>query len=363
MAEDWAIDVKKYVPDADDKVIAKIVSYCGIALRKRDSSLVSFTDPKETGRVRDNYCRKKLGLTESDAEVDAAIAAVGKRMKGDSTRNRVTVYYLLAEAYGKLGLFGGAAAAAAPVVAVPVAAKPVVATPVAAEPVVATPVAASAGAAGAAAALMSSTPAAASIDDAEPVAAAHVAASGSGSSGMGGTIFAVLGGILLIMLIGAVIGSLYGSGRNTNRQPELPAYAGTPSTTAPAASSAAPVAIPEGSGVTAQVLDGMPKVSVYFDTGKTAIAPDFATVAAPVKAWIDANPADRLAVSGFNDPTGNAAANAELSKNRAKAVAAALAGIGIAAERIDLVKPPATTATDIDLSQARRVEIVVTPGG
>lgn len=37
---DWGSDVKRYVPDADDRVIAKIVSYCGIALRTRDASLV-----------------------------------------------------------------------------------------------------------------------------------------------------------------------------------------------------------------------------------------------------------------------------------------------------------------------------------
>jgi hypothetical protein len=62
MAEDWSIDVKKYVPDADDKVIAAIVRYCGIALQNRDSSLVSFTDKAETDRVRENYCKKKLCL-------------------------------------------------------------------------------------------------------------------------------------------------------------------------------------------------------------------------------------------------------------------------------------------------------------
>ena len=47
MAEDWAADVRKYAPDADDKVISGIVRYCGIALQKRDSSLVSFSDKEE----------------------------------------------------------------------------------------------------------------------------------------------------------------------------------------------------------------------------------------------------------------------------------------------------------------------------
>ena len=37
MAESWAADVKKYVPDANDKAISGIVKYCGIALQNRDS--------------------------------------------------------------------------------------------------------------------------------------------------------------------------------------------------------------------------------------------------------------------------------------------------------------------------------------
>ena len=36
MAENWAADVKKYVPNADEKVIGGIVKYCGIALQKRE---------------------------------------------------------------------------------------------------------------------------------------------------------------------------------------------------------------------------------------------------------------------------------------------------------------------------------------
>ncbi len=105
MAEDWAADVKKYASNADDKAIAGIVRYCGIALQKRDSSLVSFSDKAEVARVRDNFLKKKLGLTNADAELDQAIASVADKMKVDRTKNRVTVYYLLAEHYGKLSVF------------------------------------------------------------------------------------------------------------------------------------------------------------------------------------------------------------------------------------------------------------------
>ena len=61
MAENWSADVKKYVPDANEKAIAGIVKYCGIALQKRDSSLVSFTDKDEVARVRNNFLKKNSG--------------------------------------------------------------------------------------------------------------------------------------------------------------------------------------------------------------------------------------------------------------------------------------------------------------
>jgi 3-dehydroquinate synthetase len=105
MAEDWAADVKKYVANTDEKAIAGIVRYCGIALQRRDSSLVSFADKEEMARVRDNFLKKKLGLTNSDAELDTAINTISEKMKGDRTKNRVTVYYLLAEHFGKLSSF------------------------------------------------------------------------------------------------------------------------------------------------------------------------------------------------------------------------------------------------------------------
>jgi Protein of unknown function (DUF2853) len=105
MAENWSADVKKYVPDANEKAIAGIVKYCGIALQKRDSSLVSFTDKDEVARVRNNFLKKKLGLTNPDPELDKAIMLAADRMKGDHTKNRVTVYYLLADHFGKLSMF------------------------------------------------------------------------------------------------------------------------------------------------------------------------------------------------------------------------------------------------------------------
>lgn len=102
---DWAADVKKFAPDADDTVIAGIIRHLGIALRTADASLLSFTDETETTRVREGFLKKKLALTDDDATLDAAIAAVGQKMKGGHRHHRVTAYYLLAEHFGKLDLF------------------------------------------------------------------------------------------------------------------------------------------------------------------------------------------------------------------------------------------------------------------
>jgi outer membrane protein OmpA-like peptidoglycan-associated protein len=346
MAEDWSIDVRKYAPDADSGVIAAIVRYCGIALQSRDSSLVAFSDKTETDRVRENYLKKKLGLTEPDETLDSAIAAVGERMKGDPTKNRVTVYYLLAEHFGKLGLFGAADATG--------------------DGVAGAAALGAAGLAGGAALGAASTPTPDPVvRSVPPVTPASTPAYGLAdvpepSSGIGRW----LPWLLLAAGVVALLWYLFG-----HRPAEAPPTA-TVEATAPAApadeasplptpTTEAVAAIPEGAGVTTEMRNGKPAVLVYFDTGKAEVAPAFGPAAVALKTYLDANPGSRVAVSGFNDKTGNAALNAELSKNRAKAVKAALVASNIPEDVIDLEKPADTTDTATSDAQARRVEVVI----
>jgi hypothetical protein len=295
MAEDWALDVKKYAPDADDGVIAAIVRYCGIALRSKDASLVSFTDSVETDRVRENYCKKKLGLTDPDSVIDAAIAAVGQRMSGDNTRNRVTVYYLLAEHFGKLGLFGAGSSDTMPL------------------------------------GLMSAT---------------EEKQRGVAATGWGDYLplaVLVLGGLGILSMLG---------------RKEVPAAAPAPVV------AAAPVveAIPEGAGITTAVVDGKPMVSVYFDTAKYDIYPNFDARTEAVRTYLAAHPDTHVQISGFNDPRGDAAFNAELSKNRAFAVRDGLAKLGVPVAMMDLVKPADNTDTTDSYAVARRVDVTIVDG-
>jgi outer membrane protein OmpA-like peptidoglycan-associated protein len=337
MAQDWLADVRKYVADADEKVVKAIVRYCGIALQKVDSSLVSFSDSKETDRVRENYLKKKLGLKHSDADLDAAIAAVGVRMKADRTKNRVTVYYLLAEHFGSLGTFGGAAGVAA---AAPVAAAAAATT---------APLAAMAAAAPAKAS--SSNAAATSVPG--RAAARGPLRPDDGIFGWGcGIALVVFGCIIAAALLA------WAMMRTVDAPAAAPAPAVTTPAPAPVVAEPAP-AIPVGSGVIGEERNGKPMLTVYFDTGKSDVTKDLAAAAASVKKYVADNPGSKLAVSGFNDPTGNAAANAALSKRRAQEVGKALEAIGIPAASIELVKPAAATDASGDNTNARRVEVVV----
>lgn len=97
---DYASDIRKYTKNVDDAAVAAIVKFCGIALRGRDSSLVATTDSAEIDRIRKGFATKMLGL--NDADFDAAIKTTAEKMKDERNKQRVTFYYLMAEATGKL---------------------------------------------------------------------------------------------------------------------------------------------------------------------------------------------------------------------------------------------------------------------
>jgi outer membrane protein OmpA-like peptidoglycan-associated protein len=69
-------------------------------------------------------------------------------------------------------------------------------------------------------------------------------------------------------------------------------------------------------------------------------------------------------VQGFTDSTGGEATNAQLARQRAEAVANALAGLGIAPERLVVqgfgeTSPAATNVTKQGRRNNRRVEVTV----
>ncbi len=117
--------------------------------------------------------------------------------------------------------------------------------------------------------------------------------------------------------------------------------------------------IPTGAGALSKMLNGLPTLNVYFDTGKTELSPEWAAKSVDIVKYLKDNAAAKAVVSGFHDPSGDKAANEELAKNRAKAVAAALATAGIAADRVVMQKPVESTGTGGSNAEARRVEITI----
>lgn len=99
-------------------------------------------------------------------------------------------------------------------------------------------------------------------------------------------------------------------------------------------------------------------VMLYFAVGEAALPAESGEAVAKVKAAVMEKDGLIVLLSGFHDETGNAAANAALARDRAKAVKGALVAAGVPAEKVLLRKPAVTLGTGTR-EQARRVEIRV----
>lgn len=97
---------------------------------------------------------------------------------------------------------------------------------------------------------------------------------------------------------------------------------------------------------------------VYFDTGSAALDEDGRATVSKAARTLSAGLAARVALSGYVDASGSAAANAELAKQRAQAVRDALLAAGVPADAVELRKPQQVTAEG-GADAARRVEILL----
>jgi outer membrane protein OmpA-like peptidoglycan-associated protein len=174
-----------------------------------------------------------------------------------------------------------------------------------------------------------------------------------------GWILGVVFGIVALVIALAVGVGIY----QTNLKTKATNAAGAASATSSVAAQAANTPATDGSatsGATAAVSDAAMLnaaqtaadaasvkvengvVKFYFASGKSEVAAGGKEALADVVKSVAGG--KKAVVSGFNDATGDAAKNAELSKLRAFAVRDALKGLGVAEDKIELKKPENTTA-------------------
>jgi outer membrane protein OmpA-like peptidoglycan-associated protein len=100
--------------------------------------------------------------------------------------------------------------------------------------------------------------------------------------------------------------------------------------------------------------------TLYFESGAAALPADAAAALDAIGSAAAAAGGRTLIISGFHDASGDPARNAELAKERAKSVRAALQAAGVDAARLALRKPESTTGSG-DGREARRVEVRILP--
>jgi outer membrane protein OmpA-like peptidoglycan-associated protein len=103
-------------------------------------------------------------------------------------------------------------------------------------------------------------------------------------------------------------------------------------------------------------LTGVVAGTLYFATGSAALANDAGVVLSAIRDVAAADSKRNLLISGFHDATGDPTRNAELAKERAKAVREALVAAGVDRARIVMRKPEVLVG-GADNAEARRVEV------
>jgi outer membrane protein OmpA-like peptidoglycan-associated protein len=121
----------------------------------------------------------------------------------------------------------------------------------------------------------------------------------------------------------------------------------------PVAPAAAPAVMLAADGASVKVENGV--VKFYFAPGKVELAQDGAKALTEILAA--AKSGKKVGISGYVDPSGDAAKNAELAKQRAFAVRDLLTGSGVDAGQIVLVRPNDIKAGATSAAEGRRVEV------
>lgn len=95
-------EYKAKIGSCDEDLLRKVTKGLGPSIYLKDASMVSCSDQTELDRVKNNFLKKKHGMSD-EAKMDNAIAAVCEKMKGDRQKKRAIFYYHLVKDLGLAG--------------------------------------------------------------------------------------------------------------------------------------------------------------------------------------------------------------------------------------------------------------------
>ena len=101
----YTAEFKKLGVGFDAALFEKVAKGLGPSIYNKDAETVSCTQDSELATVKNNFCMKKLAITD-EKKVDAAIKTVCEKL-GTSNKNkyRAMFYYLLVKEFGAEGKY------------------------------------------------------------------------------------------------------------------------------------------------------------------------------------------------------------------------------------------------------------------
>ncbi|UZO79523.1 DUF2853 family protein [Aquimarina sp. ERC-38] len=98
----YAEEIKsKFSEEPDMDLLTKVVIGCGPAIYGKDASTVSGGNEKEMETVKNNFIKKKLGITDESKVNEALDSVMDAYGKSNKNRYRAVVYYMLTKHFGK----------------------------------------------------------------------------------------------------------------------------------------------------------------------------------------------------------------------------------------------------------------------
>ena len=94
----YEASLAKVESNPDHDLLRKVTKGLGPSIYNNDSNRVACSDKKELQRVVDNFCKKKLGMTDEAKAMDAVQAVCQKYT--ERSKHRAVFYYLLVKHLG-----------------------------------------------------------------------------------------------------------------------------------------------------------------------------------------------------------------------------------------------------------------------